>query len=299
MESTIVPQLMITGLALGAVYALVATGFYITHLTVDKVNFGQGDFVMVAAFLMLSTRSAAIPVMLAIPLVMAGMLLLGLILERVAIRPLDGRRSSNVGAFAWILTTAGVAFIVQNIVELVYGKSSQYSPPLFSSDRNALVHVFGMRLVVEELLVIATAMLVAALFYLFMFRSRWGKNIRAVAYNPDAAALLGIDTRMIKVAVFLVASLLAALAGVLIGPLVTVQPHMGLILTIKALVVAAVGGLSSPIGILAGGLLFGIAEAGSNYVDSTFGDLYPLVAAMLLVALKPSGLFGERAADVR
>lgn len=299
MISATVLQLAVTGLALGAVYALIATGFYITHLTVDKVNFGQGDFVMVAAFLMLSTRAQGWPVLLGAPAVLAAMVALGALLERVAIKPLEGRRTSPVGVYAWILTTAGFAFIVQNIVELVYGKSTQYSPPLFSADRNAFIEVLGMRLAVEELLVIATAIAVAGLFYGFMFRSRWGKNIQAVAFNPDAAALLGIDTRSVKVVVFLVAAMLAGLAGILVGPLISVHPHMGLILTIKALVVAAIGGLSNPVGILVGGLLFGVAEAASNYADSSFGDLYPLVAAMIVIAARPSGLFAEGSTDVR
>ncbi|CAN5306466.1 branched-chain amino acid ABC transporter permease [soil metagenome] len=292
-------QLLVTGLALGAVYALIATGLYITHLTVDKVNFGQGDFVMAAAFLTLSTRNHGMPLLIAVPAVLLALMVIGHVLERVAIRPLERRRGSPVGAYAWILTTAGVAFIVQNIVELVYGKSAQYSPPLFSDDRNSLIHVGGMNIAVEELLVIVAAVAVAAAFQAFMLRSRWGKRIRAVAFNPDAAALLGIDTRLVKAIVWIIAALLAALAGVLIGPLVTVHPHMGLIFTIKALIVAAIGGLSNPIGILAGGLLFGVAEALSNYADSTFGDLYPLIAAMIIIVLRPSGLFAERSTDVR
>ena len=292
-------QLLISGLALGAVYALVATGFYITHLTVNKVNFGQGDFVMAAAFLLLSTRTAGWPLALGIPAVVAALAAIGWVLERVAIKPLERRRASPIGAYAWILTTAGVAFIIQNLAELIYGKSAQYSPPLFSQNRDAVIPVLGINFVAEEILVIVTAIAVVAAFYAFMFRSRWGKSISAVAFNPEAAALLGINTRWVKVAVFVIASVLAGLAGVLIGPLVTVHPHMGLIFTIKALIVAAVGGFSNPVGILAGGLLFGVAEAASNYADSNFGDLYPLIAAMFVIALRPSGLFGERSADVR
>jgi branched-chain amino acid transport system permease protein len=86
---------------------------------------------------------------------------------------------------------------------------------------------------------------------------------------------------------------------VLVGPLVSVNPHMGLVFTIKALAVASIGGFANPIGILVGGLLFGVAEAFSNYWDSNFGDLYPLVAVLVLLAVKPGGLFGARLADVR
>ena len=105
--------------------------------------------------------------------------------------------------------------------------------------------------------------------------------------------------RGVVVLVFVLAALMAGISGVLVGPLVSVHPHMGLIFTIKALAVAAVGGFTNPVGILLGGLLFGVAEAFSNYWDSAFGDLYPLLFVMALLAFRPSGLFGERRADVR
>ena len=299
MQMATTVQLLIGGLALGSIYALVALGLYITHLTVDRVNFCQGDFMMAAAFLLLTTRTTGLPLGVGIVLVMLALAGMGWALERIAIRPLDRMRRSPLGSYSWILTTAGVAFIVQNVIELIYGKSAQYSPPLFSDKRDVVVQVMGVGVVVEEVLLIAVAITVVAAFYAFMFKSRWGKNILAVAFNPETASLLGIDTRSIKVGVFVIAAVLAAIAGVLIGPLVTVHPHMGLIFTIKALIVAAVGGFSNPVGILVGALLFGVAEAASNYADSSFGDLYPLIAAMLVIAVKPSGLFGERSTDVR
>lgn len=292
-------QLVVSGLTMGALYTLVAKGLYITHLTTHRVNFGQGDFMMAAAFLAFATRVAHWPLWLGIPAVLLALALMGVVLERVAIRPLDRRGASNVGAYGWILTTAGIALIVQNAFELAFGKSAQYSPPLFSTRRDEVVEWAGGRFFVEELVVIAVAVAVVLGFWAFMFRTRSGRAIRAVAFDPDASMLLGINTRAIKIGVFVIASLLAAVVGILIGPLVTIHPHMGLVFTIKALIVAAVGGFSNPLGILVGGFAFGVAEALSNYVDSSFGDLYPLVLALVVVAIRPSGLFGERTADVR
>lgn len=284
---------------MGAIYALVAKGLYVTHLTTHRVNFGQGDYMMVAGFLVLGARSAGASLPLAIAATILVLGAMGYALERVAIRPLDRYRSSAVGAYGWILTTAGVALIFQNVIEMVWGKSSQYSPPLFSERRDDVVSVFGARLFVEELLVIVSAMLIVAIFMWFMKRSRWGKAIEVVAFNPEAASLLGINTGATKVAVFIIASVLAAVAGVLIGPIVTLQPHMGLVFTIKALIVASIGGFANPLGILMGGFLFGLAEGFSNYFDSQFGDVYPLLIALCIVAVRPSGLFAERANDVR
>jgi branched-chain amino acid transport system permease protein len=224
--------------------------------------------------------------------------LLGYILERVAIRPLD-RAGDQTGGYSWILTTAAIALILQNVVELVWGKSAQYSPALFSSKRDDVIQIFGVGIFAEEAAIIILAFLIVVAFYLFLFRSRWGKAVYAVAFNREAAALLGINVRGIVVLVFVLAALLAGISGILVGPLVSVNPHMGLVFTIKALAVASIGGFANPIGILAGGLLFGISEAFSNYLDSSFGDLYPLLVVLVLLAVKPAGLFGARVADVR
>jgi branched-chain amino acid transport system permease protein len=299
MELSNVIQLLSGGLAMGAIYVLVALGLYITHLTTHRVNFGQGDFLMVGTFLILILRKVGVPLGLAIIATVMILAVMGWLLNRIAIQPLDRKKSSNIGAYSWILTTAGIALILQNVIELGFGKTSQYSAPLFSAKRDEVVQVLGAGLFLEEILVIVAAVTIVALFYGFMFHSRWGKNIQAVAFNPDAAMLLGINTFRVKTGVFVIASILAAVAGILIGPLVTINPHMGLVFTIKALIVAAIGGFANPVGILIGGILFGIFESLSNYMDSGFGDLYPLLAALVIIAIKPSGLFSERGTDVR
>jgi branched-chain amino acid transport system permease protein len=292
-------QILVSGVAMGAIYTLTAKGLFIAHLTTNRVNFGQGDFLMVAAFISMALLVAGLPVLAAIPVVLVALGLMGWGLERFAIRPLDRLGNRGGGAYSWILTTAGVALILQNVIELVWGRSAQYSPPLFSGRRDNVVSVLGVGFFIEEILVIVAAWAAVAGFYWLLFVSRWGKAVYAVAFNPDAAALLGIDVRRTIVLVFVLAALLAGISGILVGPLVTVQPHMGLIFTIKALAVASIGGFANPVGILVGGLLFGIAEAFSNFWDSQFGDLYPLLFVLALLVLRPSGLFGEARADVR
>jgi branched-chain amino acid transport system permease protein len=291
-------QLLVSGIAMGAIYTLTAKGLFIAHLATHKLNFGQGDFLMVGSFLTMGMLLAGYSAVLAVIVVLIAMGLLGYILERVAIRPLD-RAGDQTGGYSWILTTAAIALILQNVVELVWGKSAQYSPALFSSKRDDVIQIFGVGIFAEEAAIIILAFLIVAAFYLFLFRSRWGKAVYAVAFNREAAALLGINVRGIVVLVFVLAALLAGISGILVGPLVSVNPHMGLVFTIKALAVASIGGFANPIGILAGGLLFGISEAFSNYLDSSFGDLYPLLVVLVLLAVKPAGLFGARVADVR
>ena len=292
-------QLLVGGMAMGAIYTLTAKGLFITHLTTDRMNFGQGDFLMAAAFLSLAALGAGLPLPASIVAVALVLALMGWGLERFAVRPLDRLGARGGGTHAWILTTAGVALVLQNTVELVWGKSSRYSPPLFSDRRDSVVSLGGVGFFVEELLIILAACAAVAAFYWFLFRSRAGKDVHTVAFNPEAAALLGIDVRRTVVLVWVLAALLAAVSGVLIGPLVTVHPHMGLVFTIKALAVASLGGFANPLGILAGGMLFGVAEALSNYWDSRYGDLYPLLFVLAMLVLWPSGLFGAARADVR
>jgi len=293
-------QLLVTGTAMGAIYTLTAKGLFIAHLTTNRVNFGQGDFLMAASFLSLAAIGAGLPLPVVVVAVVIILCLMGWGLERFAVRPLDrfgvGRAG---GALAWILTTAGVALILQNTVELIWGKSSQYSPPLFSDRRDNVITVGGVGFFLEELLIIVAALAAVGAFWWALFRTRWGRDVYTVAFNPDAASLLGINVRRTVTSVWVIAALLAAFSGMLVGPLVTVHPHMGLIFTIKALAVASLGGFANPLGILVGGMIFGVAEALANYWDSNYGDLYPLLFVMAMLVLKPSGIFGESKADVR
>lgn len=292
-------QILVSGLAMGAIYTLTAKGLFIAHLATHKLNFGQGDFLMVGAFLSMSLILSGIPVLLAALLVLIALGLLGWGLERLVIRPLDRFGIKGGSTYSWILTTAGVALILQNIAELVWGKSSHYSPPLFSEGRDNVIEIAGINMFVEEILVIGFAAVVVASFYYMLFRTRWGRAVYTVAFNPEAAMLLGINVRRTVVLVFVLASLLAGISGILVGPLITIHPHIGLMFTIKALAVAAIGGFSNPLGILIGGVLFGVAEAFSNYYDSAFGDLYPLIFVLVFLVFRPSGLFSEAQADVR
>jgi branched-chain amino acid transport system permease protein len=292
-------QLVVSGLAMGAIYTLTAKGLYVAHLATHRLNFGQGDFLMAAAFMSLALMKAGLPFWVVIPVVVLVLALGGWALERLCIRPLDRLGFRGGGEYSWILTTAGAALILQNTAELVWGKSAQYSPPLFASSRDHAIRILGVGVYSEQVAVVVASVLVVATLYAFLYRTRWGKAVYAVAFNPGTAPLLGIDVRRTIVVVFAVAAALAGISGVLAGPIMLVHPHMGLVFTVKGLAVAAVGGFANPIAILSGGVMFGLAESFSNYFNSDFGDLYPLIAVLVLLIVRPTGLVGERRAEVR
>jgi branched-chain amino acid transport system permease protein len=146
-------QLLVSGIAVGAIYTLTAKGLFVAHLATHRLNFGQGDFLMVGAYVSLGLLLAGVPAPLVLVAVLVVMAVLGWGLERIAIRPLD-RAGDQTGGYAWVLTTAGTALILQNVIELAWGKSAQYSPPIFSATRNNVVQIGSVGVFVEELAII-------------------------------------------------------------------------------------------------------------------------------------------------
>jgi branched-chain amino acid transport system permease protein len=299
MNGSDIAQVLVTGIAAGSIYTLMGMGLFITYLTTRALNFGQGDFLMIATFLSMSLALAGLPVIAAVPIVLGLLVVLGVLLEWVAIKPLSSALAGSAGSYAWILTTLGFGMLLQNTATLVWGKSSFYSPPLFSSGEKKVVTLFGAGFYLEELVVAGVALLVLAALCWFLFRTRAGKEISAVAFDKPTAALLGINVRRTVVMSYVLMALLSATSGILAGPITTVQAHMGILFILKGFAVVSIGGFVNPIGILIGGIGFGIMEGLSNYVDSQFGDLYPYVIVLLFLIAKPSGLFGEARADVR
>jgi branched-chain amino acid transport system permease protein len=292
-------QVLMSGLALGGVYTLLAMGLFITYATSRALNFGQGDFMALAAFLGMAGMTAGLPLVLVMCGVAAILAILGIVVERIAVRPVTAHASGGVTHLGWILTTLGFGMILQNTIAIVWGKSSHYSPPLFSGQDKQIVSVFGARVYVEELAVAGAALVLVAVMYALLYRSAWGKRVAAVSFDPQTARLLGINVRRTIVGSYVVMAVLSACAGILVGPLLAVQSHMGMLFLLKAFAVISIGGFSNPLGLLIGGLAFGTIEAFSNYVDSRFGDLYPFLIVLAFLVFRPMGLFAERKTDVR
>lgn len=292
-------QLLMSGLALGGVYTLLAMGLFLTYATSRALNFGQGDFMALAAFLSMAGITAGFPIVVVLMGVTAILVVLGIVVERMAVRPVVARSHIGTTHLGWILTTLGFGMMLQNTISVVWGKSSHYSPPLFSERNQQLVSFLGSRVYLEELAVAGAALVLVGVMYLLLYRSAWGKRVAAVSFEPQTARLLGIDVRRTIIGSYVVMALLSAFAGVLVGPLQAVQSHMGMLFLLKAFAVISIGGFSNPLGLLIGGLAFGTIESISNYVDSSFGDLYPFLIVMCFLIVRPMGLFSERKTDVR
>ncbi|MDL2718454.1 MAG: branched-chain amino acid ABC transporter permease [Acidobacteriota bacterium] len=282
-------QLILSGVALGMIYALLAFGYNITFSTSRTINFAQGEFLMLGA---LTGLTAAVTWKLgyAGALFAAAIVgcLLGVVLEKAAIAPALKTRS----AVSWILATVALGIIARNAAERIWGTDDARFPAPLGDDPLTFL---GVRVLPQELLVIGAAALIMSGVELFRRKSIWGKAVTAVAADKDAAALMGINVPLVITFSFVLSSAIAAVSGVLVAPLTLAGATMGTLLGTKAYAVAIVGGLQSGLGVLVGGLLLGLSEQfTARYVSTGYKDTPGFVLLIFILLVKPSGLFGKK-----
>ncbi len=281
-------QLAVSGIALGMIYAVIAFGYQLTFATSRTLNFGQGEALMLGALTGL-TVSGHVGYWLMIPVVMLFGAVQGYVVERLGVAPAIKTKSE----FGWIMSTIALGIIFRNTAENIWGKDDlKFPSPLSASP----MKVLGVNVLPMEILVVvgAVAMMLAVEF--FNRRSIYGKAVVATSNDRDAAGLMGINTGIVISFSYALSSLTAALAGVLVAPLTLTGASMGAVLGLKAFAVAIIGGLNSGLGVIVGGLILGIAETTTGYYLSTgYKDVPGLVLLLVVLAIKPSGLFGKLA----
>jgi branched-chain amino acid transport system permease protein len=286
----ILPQAIVSGVALGSVYALIAQGYYVTFTTTETVNFAQGEFLMVGALtsytlLVLSGMNFLV----ALVVVVILMAVMGVVVERVAIRPL--RQLLSVG---WILSTVGVSVILRQFAELYWGREQKRVPSIFG---DTPIFIGSTGIFPQEIFVIVASLLTMAALLFFLKRSTFGKALQAVAFNPAAAGLMGINVRQMVVVAYVISSILAGIAGMLVAPIIFAHAEMGALLGLKAFAAAIIGGIENPIGILVVGIGLGIAEFIAAGINASFRDAATFLILILLLAWRPQGLFRRVTAE--
>jgi branched-chain amino acid transport system permease protein len=287
-------QLVFSGIALGMIYAVIAFGYQLTFATSGTLNFGQGEALMLGALVGLSLvgnihGGPYLSYWLMIPIVIGFGALQGVLVERIAVRPALKIKSE----FGWIMSTIALAIIFKNVAENIWGKDDLTFPsPLSATPFKVLgANVQAMQVVV---VLGALAMMLAVEF--FNRKSIYGKAVVATSNDRDAAGLMGIDTRVVIVFSYALSSATAAFAGVLVAPLTLTGSTMGTALGLKAFAVAIIGGLTSGMGVIVGGLLLGVAETLTGfYISTGYKEVPGLLLLLLVLALKPAGLFGKTA----
>lgn len=280
-------QLILSGLALGCIYSLVALGYHITFMTSRTLNFAQGSAMMlgaVTALLLVVDFGWPTPLAMVAAILLLGCF--GLALERLAVRPFVLR-----GSMAWVMSTLAVGIVVENVVQLVFGKSPRGLPNALALEP---VTIAGAGIYPLELLIPVVVLSVALGARLFYARTMLGRALRATAFDREASLAVGIDVNRMVGLSYALSSMLAAVGGVLIGPLIGVSSHMGFLIGLKAFAVAIVGGLEHPVGILIASLAYGVIE---NLIGGYFGssakEIFGFTLVILVLFIRPTGLFGR------
>jgi branched-chain amino acid transport system permease protein len=280
-------QLVVSGAVLGMVYAVVAFGYHLTFSTSGTLNFGQGEALALGALLALALVLQGVPYLVATVLAGLGGAALGVLVERVAVRPARRSRSDA----AWVMATIALGIMLRNVAENVWGREDRRFPaPL----PEASLQLAGVHVLPMELAVVAGTLLLMLAVDLLRRHSLLGRAAAAVQNDPEAARLMGIDTGRIVTFSYALSALTAAFAGALVAPLTLAGPTMGAMLALKAFAVAIIGGLTGGAGVVAGGLLLGISETTTAfYVSTGCKDLPGLVLLLAVLALRPVGLPGR------
>ncbi|MGC1454121.1 MAG: branched-chain amino acid ABC transporter permease [Nitrospirota bacterium] len=286
MTASVVPQLIVSGALMGLVYALVAYGFQLTYATSKSINFGQGELVMVSAFFSLTLTKLGLPYWLMVPGGLLFGVLLGLFVERAAVRLALEQKSEG-----WILLSIILGLFFFSAAENIWGRDDQPFPTPISSNA---VHLFGISITPLEISVAVGVFAIMGLIELFKRMTLLGKAFEAVSADRDAAELMGISARRTVMLSYGLSGLSAAVAGILVSPITTVGPTMASVLVLKAFSVAVVAGLESGFGIVLVGLFLGSLEGlTSFYVGSGWREAPGLILLILALAIRPTGVFGK------
>jgi branched-chain amino acid transport system permease protein len=280
-------QLLISGTALGCIYALIALGFVLIYKATETVNFAQGELMMLGAFGgLLLMKGLGLSFWAAAPLAVVGMLGLGIALERLVIRPILGQPQFTV-----VMLTIGVGYTARGLISMIPGIGTETST-LDVPYKGQVLNWGGAVISVEQVAVIAvTAVLCAALYGMFRY-SKLGLAMQAASQNQLAAYYMGIPVRRLNGLVWGLSAAVAALAGLLLAPITFVHANMGFI-GLKAFPAAVVGGFGSLPGAIVGGLVIGLVEAFAGfYLPEGFKDIAAYVVVLVMLVVKPNGLFG-------
>ncbi len=282
-------QLLIDGAALGCIYGLIALGFVLIYKATETVSFAQGDLMMVGAFGGLAAMTLlGFPFWIGVPAAIIAMAAFGMVLERVVIRPILGQP-----AFSIVMLTIGVGYVLRGLITMIpnIGTDTHTLPVPYAGQ---VLRLGALVVSAEQVVVIgATAVLCGGLYAMFRY-SKLGIAMQASSQNQLAAYYMGIPVKRFNGLVWGLAAALAAIAGLLLAPTTFVHANMGFI-ALKAFPAAVVGGFGSLPGAIVGGLIIGIVEAFSGfYLPEGFKDIAPYIVVLLMLVLKPNGLFGEK-----
>ena len=283
-------QFLLTGLTVGAIYALVALGFSIIYNASQVINFAQGEFVMIGGMSSVWLVDSGLPLPVAVVLAVAVAALLGLLLEKFAVEPARG-----ASVVTLIIITIGASILLRGLATLIWDKKIHALKP-FSGE--APIQIAGATILPQSLWVLGVTFAIVLLLSWFFGRTLLGKALLATSHNRLAAQLVGISVRHVLMLSFSLSAALGAIAGILIAPITFTSWDVGVMLGLKGFAAAILGGLGSGPGAVLGGVMLGVAEAMSaGYLSSAYKDAIAFVILLVVLVFMPNGLLGRRGSE--
>ncbi|MBI4041272.1 MAG: branched-chain amino acid ABC transporter permease [Deltaproteobacteria bacterium] len=293
-------QHLINGISIGSIYGLVAIGYTMVYGILNLINFAHGDIFMIGAFsgyfIARGLGADQAPslflalVVLILSMVVCGAL--GFTIERFAYRPLRAMPRLNL-----LITAIGVSLFLENGGQLFFGADPKFFPELI--ERQIYFQIGDIAISNYQVIVVGLSMTLMFLLQYIVFHTKTGKAMQAVSFSHETASLMGIDTNRIISFTFILGSMLAAAGGILVGlSYPRIDPLMGLLFGLKAFVAAVIGGIGSIPGAIAGAMLMGLSEEMVvGYFSSTYRDALAFFLLILVLLIKPTGIFGKKTAE--
>ncbi len=272
---------------MGSSYVLTAFGLTMILGMLDMINFAHGELLMMGAFVAVSlVIGLNLPYLVVIPIAIVIVSILGVIMERLAFRPLENSDRVNL-----LVSSLGVSILLQNGVQLIWGPDPRNLPSPFANTQFTFA---GAVLSGHRLFVVVVSLVLIGILYYVIQRTKLGIAMRSCAFDMETAKLMGIKARTIIVMTFAIGSGLGAAAGILLAPIFSVYPTMGVAATVKAFVVVLLGGIGNVTGAIAGGFTLGLVETyAAGYWSSEYKDVVAFLIMILVLLFKPEGLFGK------
>jgi branched-chain amino acid transport system permease protein len=284
-------DLVVIGLSTGMIYALVALGLSFIYSGLDMLHFAHGEIYMLGAFAgFIAVDSFGLDYPLAIATAMLLTAAFGIVLERLVYRRLTAKGGGlSVAGMGMIIIGFGMSILLQNAAFLIWGPAAKSFPVDFGMP----IELRGIALPRSYIWIVVMAVVLMGALHAVLTRTQFGRAMRAVAYNKDRAALMGVNVSFTMSAIFGIGCAMAAAGGVLIAPLNDVSFSMGFIIMMKIFAAAVIGGLGSLPGAVVGGLLIGLIESlGAGYISAAYKDIYAFLVLIAFLMIRPSGVFG-------
>jgi branched-chain amino acid transport system permease protein len=282
-------EVILSGIAQGSIYGLIAMGMSIMFYVTRVINFAQGQVAMVAVMITAAVNRGGVPIVPAIVIGLGAAVIVGVLTYLIAVAPVV---AFDRLSFSWLASTLGVALILENGAAAIWGTSTGPFPALLN---NHTVTVAGAPLTDQQILSVVVALVLAAAFDLLRRRTLLGKMGMAVAFDAEMASTCGANTRAFAIGAFAIASLLAGVAGVLIAPVAFANPFLGDTYGISAFVALMLAGTQRPVAALFGGMILGVLnQAANSVINDQAATWFPFAVVLLVLLTVPEGLFSDR-----